>query len=59
MIHLLMDHCRHWCDLHPATCILHPVRAFGVQLRKYDAPLTSMMVPVENSEPSEARNNTA
>jgi hypothetical protein len=29
------------------------------QERRYDAPLTSMMVPVENSAPGEARNNTA
>jgi len=29
------------------------------QLLKYDAPFTSMIVPVENSEPSEARKRTA
>ena len=31
----------------------------GIQLLRYDAPFTSIMVPVENSEPSEARKRTA
>ena len=29
------------------------------QVRRYEAPLTSMMAPVQNSEPSAARKSTA